>query len=365
MRTRYFFHTLIGAICFLIAQANSDAQVRETPVTLFLIQGGNPQGYVSASNEQGVTFSTTPGGAGSLVEYSKMKGEGLNKGIVFGERAEALGDARALFAAGDYPAAAAAFGKVARDYAIILSVPQNFATEAFFYQIESLRRAGQFGQMANLVNAPVAAGISTKLSEYYVDFHRYQKLWALFGQEDWAGLKTAVADYEETPSGNETLLPTPPFSKLPSSELAQISFLRGKVYQQAGEKEKAFQDFHRSFLLTFANDPVVSKLALAQAMLIQSQDEGIAAENAEAIKHMQALTYAFATFYGDRAVPQQFEGYNVRPEVPDLLGAAPRAMGEDSGDEEGDGEAEPTSEDAEAAEDGKAKAKGKGKKAKE
>ncbi len=106
------------------------AQVRETPVTLALVEGGNPQGYAQGTTDQGVLFATSPGGQAQLVPYTRIRGEGLQKLIRFEERAELLGTPRALFSAGQYNEAAAAYGKVARDYAIILSGPQNFATEA-------------------------------------------------------------------------------------------------------------------------------------------------------------------------------------------------------------------------------------------
>ena len=142
----------LAVIVSLALPALVRAQVKETPVTIALVEGGNPQGYIQNSNDQGVLFATAPGGAGQLLTYDKIRGEGLDKLIRFEERAEVLGTPRALFAKGSYSEAAEAFGKVARDYAIILGGPQNFASEALFYQIESLKRAGQYAAMAPLVN---------------------------------------------------------------------------------------------------------------------------------------------------------------------------------------------------------------------
>ena len=74
-----------------------------------------------------------------------------------------LGTPRALFAAGKYDEAATAFGKVAQDYAILYSAPQNFASEALFYQMESVKRAGKYSLLASLVKLPASATIGTKL----------------------------------------------------------------------------------------------------------------------------------------------------------------------------------------------------------
>ena len=54
-------------------------QVRETPVTLGLVEGGNPQGYIQNSNNQGILFATTQGGQGQLVPFERIRGEGLDK----------------------------------------------------------------------------------------------------------------------------------------------------------------------------------------------------------------------------------------------------------------------------------------------
>ncbi len=123
--------------------------------------------------------------------------EGLQKLIRFEERAELLGTPRALFSAGQYNEAAEAYGKVARDYAIILSGPQNFASEALFYQIESLKRAGQYCRPRSARELPAAVTITTKLTEAYKRPFEFQKLWAFLGQNDFAGLKAAIEPYQE------------------------------------------------------------------------------------------------------------------------------------------------------------------------
>jgi hypothetical protein len=204
-------------------------QVRETPVTLGLVEGGNPQGYIQNSNNQGILFATTQGGPGQLVPFERIRGEGLDKLIRYEERNEVLGTPRALFAAGKYDEAATAFGKVAQDYAILYSAPQNFASEALFYQMESVKRAGKYSLLANLVKLPASATIGTKLVDSYKRPFEFIKLWSLFGANDIAGLKAALEAYEEPVTGQAKLLKSPNFKQLPSKEIAQLSFLRAKV----------------------------------------------------------------------------------------------------------------------------------------
>lgn len=306
----------LAAFVSLTHQGALRAQVRETPVTIALVEGGNPQGYIQNSNDQGVLFATTAGGAGQLVTYDKIRGEGLDKLIRFEERAEVLGTPRALFAAGQFNEAAEAFGKVARDYAIILGGPQNFASEALFYQIESLKRAGQYAAMAPLVNSPAAATIKTKLSPSYARSSEFHRLWSIFGQGDFAALKTALEAYQEPQTGDAKLLKSPNFKKLPPNELSQIAFLRAKVYDSEGGKDKALEDYYRCFTFAYGNDVLLSKLAMGAAMLVQKEDPRIAQENKGALHQMQSLAYLYSRRFGKESMPAEFQAFAVKPVLP-------------------------------------------------
>ncbi len=292
------------------------AQVTETPATLALTQGGNPQGYVQNANDQGVFFSPSSGGQAQLVPYANIRGEGLDKLIRFEERNELLAEPRLLFAAGDYPEAAAAFGKIARDYAIILSAPKNFATEALFYQMESLKRAGQYDAIAPLANSAAAATIETKLPEVYHRPYQIHKLWALYGQNDLAALKAAIAAYEEPVLGAEKLLKSPNFKPLPSNEISQLAFLRGKVYESEDAKDKALVDFYRAFTLAFGNDVLLSKLAMGAAMVLQKDDPQLAKENAAAVNQMRSIAYLYERRFGKDEMPAEFQAFAVKPALP-------------------------------------------------
>jgi tetratricopeptide (TPR) repeat protein len=312
------------ALVILFSTVLVSAQVRETPATLALVEGGNPQGYVQGTNEQGVLFATSPGGQAQLGPYARIRGEGLQKLIRFEERAELLGTPRALFSAGQYNEAAEAYGKVARDYAIILSGPQNFASEALFYQIESLKRAGQYAALAPLVNSPAAATILTKLSESYKRPFELQKLWAFLGQNDFAGLKAALEPYQEPQTGDAKLLKSPNFVKLPPTEISQIAFLRAKVYESEGAKDKALEDYYRSFTLAYGNDILLSKLSMGGAMLIQKDDPRLAEKNPNALNQMQSIAYFFGRRFGKESMPAQFQAFAVKPVLPKQAPSAPK-----------------------------------------
>lgn len=290
-------------------------QVRETQVTLGLESGGNPQGFIQNSNDQGILFATSSGSQGNLVTYDQIRGEGLDKLIRYQERVEVLAQARALFSAEQYTDAAAAFGQVARQYAIILNAPQNFASEALFYQAESLRRSGRYNLLAQVMNSQAARTLETKLGERYQKDVEFMKLWALYGEEKFDELKSAIAGYEQPVTGDEKLLATPNFTKQPSSHLAQLAFLRAKVYDQAGEKTKARDDYYRAFTLAYGNDPLMGKLAMGQSMLHLADDPALENPNSSAAAEMQSLAYMFSVRFGRDSIPEQFQKYAERPAI--------------------------------------------------
>ncbi len=350
--------TLKIAFCWGAALLSGSlvAQVREAPVVLALVDGGNPRGYVQNANDQGVFFATTPGGQAQLVPYSKIRGEGLDKLIRFEERNELLADPRNLFTAGRYNEAAELFGKIAGNYAIILAAPQNFASEALFYQMESLKRAGQYAALAPLVNSAPAATIATKLPEAYQRPFEFHKLWALYGKNDFAALRTAIAAYEEPVLGSEKLLRSPNFRALPTNELSQLSFLRGKVYESEGAKDKALDDFYRTFTLAFGNDILLAKQAMGAAMLVQKQDPQVAQGNATALNQMRSIAYLYGRRFGKESMPAEFQAFAVKPDVPKPAPPVEKKADGEAGEGDGAKKETPAVEEKPAPE-GKEKAK--------
>ncbi len=331
------------------------AQVRETPGSLSQVDGANPQGYFQGSNNEGILFSASSGGQAQLIPYSKINGEGLGKQIRFSDKNDLMTPPRNLYAKEDYAAAAAAFGKVAQDYAFIQGIPMNFATEALFYQLESLKRAGQYGALAPLVNTPQAETINTKLPEAYRRPLAFLKLWALFGANDMPKLKEALAIYQETATGSEKLLKAPNFVPMPSNEISQIAFLRAKVFESEGEKSKALDDYYRAFTVAFGNDVLLSKLAMGGAMQIQISDPKVAEDNKVAVDQLKGLAYMYARRFGKDSMPESFQKYAVKPdvqlpEVSEGTSAEPAVTADGAKAEEKKSEAK----DAPAKEDGKA-----------
>ncbi|MDF1752596.1 MAG: hypothetical protein P1U89_07475 [Verrucomicrobiales bacterium] len=318
-----FFKTTLLAIA-LSGLVNLEAQVNVTPATLYLVQGGNPQGFITASAPRAVKFATTENGTSRVIQLSEIRGNGLEKGIRLEARSEVLADPRAAFSEGDYLEAARGFAQVVNDYqGLILNIPQNFASEAMFYQIESFRRAGNFKILASLLDSPAGKSIDTMLSDRYKELIRMQKLWAVYGAGDMDALSKELEAYQEPVVGQADLLPAPNFRKMPQSELVQIAFMRAKLFEAKGEKDKALQDYMRVFSMAFANEPFLSKQAMGASLVIQSSDPALKSESEKtkkaALRQIQSVAYFFSKRFPDTPMPPQFQEYAKMPEVDIVL----------------------------------------------
>jgi len=325
----------------LRAQQHSEATqaVRETPVTLGLVEGGNPQGFVQNSNDQGILFATGPGGQGRMIPYAQIRGEGLAKAIRLDDRADALNEARSHFAAARYEEAAEAFGNVARAYAIILHVPQNFASEALFYQMESLQRVGNFAELAQITAYPQAATIATKLSERYQRRFEFLKLWGLLGGGRFEDLRSALQQYEEPVLGEVRLLNAPNFKKLPPVELVQLAFLRARCFAAEGNEDAALDDYYRAFTLAYGSNLLVTQLAMEAAMAIHAADPRVAREDRSAIAQLQSLAYLYSLRFGAESLPTGLANFAEAPAVAAPSPVAAEAVTEETeSDEEKEGD---------------------------
>lgn len=345
MKKTIIFSALVLGISGLIAQ---DGPVREVQAVLAMSDGTRKQGFIQNSNDQALLFATASGGQGAPVPYTQIAGDGLNKAIFIEERAEALSNARNQFSAGNYPEAAAMFGQVARNYAILLNAPQNFASEAFFYHMESLRRAGQYGSLLQLAESKAGKTVEAKLGEAYQHPYQMIKLWGMLGAKKMEDLKAALEAYQEPVVGEAKLLPAPKFKEMQPAEAAQLSYLRAKVYEAEGDKKNALDDYYRAFTLGHGYDPLLSKLAMGAAMTIQAEDPGLAKESDRAVAEMQSLAFTFSKRFGTDIMPEDIRKYAQRPPLPKFT-APPE---EEKPAAENSEEAKPGTEKGEAEKEG-------------
>lgn len=324
--TRLLFSAL--ALGFSATAAYAQKLPGEVRARIGMKDGKSPFGFIQNSRPDAIQFSSAEGGAGQrVVLFSALKGEGLDLAIQIEGSAEALAPGRSAFAKGRFQEAADEFGKVAAGYKNLVYIPNNFATEAAWYQIESLRRAGKFGEMAAVFGTNAAKTIPTTLGETYQKQFGYNQIWAIYGAGDMAALKPALEPFIAPSTGTAELLPTKNYrDDIPENELGQIAFLRGKVAEADGEKAKAIQEYYRVFTLNFGSDRVLSKQAMLAALAIHKELGGLEDEkNKLPLQQIQGLAFQYKNTYGIAELPSEFALYAVRPVLPHLqLMAAPK-----------------------------------------
>ncbi len=315
---------VLAAVAFTLAAAsNSSAQgLPEVRARIGLKQGGNPAGVIQNSRPDAIQFSTREGVAGQVLPFANIKGEGLDLQIQLEGGAEALAPGRSAFADGDFEAAAEEFAKVVKAFPNIVYIPHNFATEAAWYQVESLRRAGKFSDIAAALESTAAKTIPSHIAEAFQKQFGYNKIWAIYGSGDMDALKSAIAPASVAVSD---LLPTDDLkTDLPENEQAQMAFLRAKIAEAAGEKDKALNDYYRAFTLNFGSDKVLSKQAMLAALAIHKEDPSLENEkNKLPLQQIQGLAFQFKNTYGISELPSDYALYAVRPDLPQMAIAAP------------------------------------------
>lgn len=348
---KYTFLNLLVAGLFGV---NALAQVSVTPATVALKEGGNPQGFIRGSEPGKILFSTSEAGQPRTLFLNQIRDAGSIKLIRLTDRAEVLAPARGAFAGRNYLEAAKLFGEVADQYRLVLNIPGNFASEAKFYQIESLRQLGRFDLLAQMLDSPAGQTLDTMLDERYRAMLKMHRLWAIYGAGDMAKLESELAAYQQPVMGKKELLPAPGFVKMPQSELVQIAYLRAKIYESKGDDERALEDYCRAFSLTYAYEPFLAKLAMGAAMQIQAKNPALAGDNPpkKALHQMQSVAFFFNKRFPESTMPSQFEKFAVRPDVPVMISAPP--------EEEAPAEEKPTTGGDEA-DKGKGEEKGKAK----
>lgn len=309
-----------------------------TPASLYKKNGGNPNGYIIDSSRTAIKFaSPSETSPQQTVLFTELRGEGLKLGVVLTDRNGVLAEARDAFGSGDYRKAAASFRKVAEDYPYILNIPNNFATEAKFFEIECYKRAGAYKAMITELNSPAGKTIDLRLGEYYRKSAKMQKLWAVYASGDSAKIEQAISIYQKPIVGDEKLLPTPSYIKMPPADLAQVAFIRGKLYEQKGENQKALADYYRVFTLG-QYDSYLSKQAMAAAMKLQSEDPRLQSSGKSkdaAERSLQSLAYTFTKRFQGASLPAQLVEYGKSPRidiiVPVVAGeSAPKAAAKEA-----------------------------------
>ncbi len=317
-----FFQTTkaAAAVVFALAMIDSpsahaqQAQSNELGAMILLADGKRQRGFVQNSNENGVLFSLVEGAPGE----GKRWGTDV-VAVAFDDADEIMREPRAAFLQRDYTAAAEQFGKIADRWVIAAYAPNNFATEARYYQLESLRLLGRWAEMAPLLETPTAVTIPTKLTEFYQPQHRLNQLWAQLGAGNLEPVKAEIEARQIPQTGSAKLLPSPAYQVMPLRELVQITFLNAKVAEAEGKPELALADYYRTFSLTFGGDSQLLLESMKAALAIQGANPALQdpeTVNVNTLRQMQSLAYVYKNSFAQGEIDSAFAAFAVKPDLP-------------------------------------------------
>lgn len=350
------------AMLALWNQVGGTVRAAATKVTLTKTDGSTDTGFIQDSNTQAILFSYTPTQRGQAIKRS------LLKNIAFQEERTLMGPARREFSLGNYEAAAKAFGKVATDYEGISFLDRNFASQARFFQLESLRRLGKYDELAALLETKSGKTIKTTQDKMLGEQLNLFTMWAAFAGSKWDVVKAGLKFYEVPQVGDAKMLPAPVFKKMSKPTMIQLSYIRGKMYEQEKKLEHALEDYYRAFTITYGNEAALTNEAMLAAMAIEAADPKIK-DLLSKQWQMQGLAYYYKNGVGGGEIPAEYSQYAVLPDIPLKPVAAPEQEEKKEGEEAA--KAEPGADKKAAGEkgkegevkkeEGKGKAKGKAK----
>lgn len=317
-----FSHTLETAIAAIFALALIDSptvraqqpQSKELGAMILLKDGKRQRGFVQNTNANGLLFSLVEGAPGDGKRWDTEV-----VAVAFDDADEIMREPRAAFLQRNYTAAAEQFGKIADTWPIAAYAPNNFATEARHYQLESLRLLGRWEEMAPLMDTPTAVTIPTKLTDYYRPQHLLNQLWAQLGAGNLEPVKAEIESRQIPQTGSAKLLPSPAYREMPLRELVQITFMSAKVAEADGKPELALADYYRTFSLTFGSDTHLVRESMRAALAIQGANPALQepeTANVNTLRQMQSLAYAYKVAFAQGDIDSAFEKFAVKPDLP-------------------------------------------------
>jgi len=302
----------LGWVTHPVEAQQAQGQRPELEGMLLMADDRRQRGFIQDTTKEGILFALTERGPGNGYYWDTQV-----KAVAFDNTNDIMRDARAAYSQGNYEEAATKFAQIADSYANMAWVPGSFAAEARYYHIDSLRKLGRFKEIGPLLQTPTAEAIESRLGDFYQSQHQLNKVWGQFGAEEWDAVKTAVEGRQMPQVGNEEMLPTPVFQKMPSREMVQWAFMRAKLYANADEPKKALDDYYQVFTLTFGNNRELAIPAMEAVMEIHKADPYVDHEqNKTVLRQMQSMAFVYKHAFASGQIPPQFAEFAVKPDLP-------------------------------------------------
>ncbi|MFT4548625.1 MAG: hypothetical protein ACI9UA_000790 [Pseudoalteromonas tetraodonis] len=331
------YHFLVTAALGVTFLA-SDADAKSVKVTITMTDDRVITGFVTNGNSAALLVASLPNApSGPQIARSKITS-------IFWEEPEEWKAAWKLWTRRDYIGAAKSFEEVATVFGNLTQIEDSFGSKAKYYQVESLRRAGEYENLRELADETRRVSLSKSYQKQIQLFD----FWGHVGEKLWEPLKLLTDRFEmdEASVPSHTVPPnTMGFKSIEADLMIQIAFMRGiatenlmrKAYKSAeaavnpqlpetaqaasaawADVKVAMVDYSRVYTLTYMSDQLLSKQAMEQCLGILKDDPNI-----EDNYQLQKEAYAVASFYkdlfGKGKVPAGCEGFLKEPTPPESI----------------------------------------------
>lgn len=278
-------------------------------------------GILINSSEQGIAFALQEGAQASQIPYTGLKA------VDFPDAGQYMQTARNAYLAGDWEMAEASMAQIADAFPQAAMVANSFATEARYYQIDSLRRLGRYSDIGRLFATPTGKAMEFALNDVFDQQVALLRLWAFYGAGNIAQLGTELEAYFQPQVGDTKMLPDAQFRDgIAENDLVQLAFLRGKVNEAAGKTAQALEDYYRAFTLTHANRNFLANEAMSAAMKLHAADADVN-DKPTKLWALQSVAFVYKNVFNKGDIDASLADYAVKPELPQT--AAPAKASEE------------------------------------
>jgi len=270
-------------------------------ITIEKTNGESTPAYLEKASERAILWKYTPEApTGNTMARADIKS------IEF-EMPEGWSEAQLAYRSGLYEEAAAAYSAIAEKYKDIMLLERNPASMAKYLEIESHRALGEYGKLAEVLDAETLKTLQVSLDPQFASQLALDEAWAAASAGNWDVVNQLVAEKSLPKDPNSAR--TPEFKmEIPPRQMVQLAYLRGLSAEAAGDRPTALADFYRSFTLGYGNNHQLSGKAILKALTILSSEPEFEEDEAK-VKEAHALALAYKQCFGSGSIPEQFSKF--------------------------------------------------------
>lgn len=279
---------LITASCALLILQSGDV-LAQTRIEAIVVpkEGGPVRVWINTVGPTGFRYYET-------AQTTTLSDLALSQTrTIFFTEPQLFGDSMQQFRARDYRSAADGFARVAAEFEVVRSLPNNPSSRASYFEIESLRLLGEYGKMSEKLRDLNRSGISRENELRQLELNM---MWDAIGREAWDQLGNLVEQHSS--------------SDLPGNQRAQVAYCMGVVHEKKGENKEAIESYNEAMLVDAAASEVVARMAALAILRIHDADPDVkAAREMWGTENIKTSSPGYAKLIEAGAVARMFEAF--------------------------------------------------------